>query len=62
MTPEEISLDELRSQVTGLKEKNADLVEQVKHERSMLIVTVRQKESELDLQINNLKQDVRVKD
>lgn len=48
--------------MAGLKEKNIDLVEQVKHERSMLILNVRQKETELDSQINELKQILRAKD
>lgn len=38
------------------------MVEQVKNERSMLILTVRQREAELDSEINELKQDVRGKD
>jgi len=42
-------MDEMRGQIAGLTAKNAELTEQVKNERDMLILTVRNKEKELDL-------------
>jgi len=38
------SIEEMKSELSGLQKKNGELVEQVKHERSMLLLQVRNKE------------------